>query len=87
MELTQHQELLIYFLEQQGLDKEVIIAISLMLAKSQDGIEAFIYLSHKEQLSTREDFLQLALDIAAVLPPEERTGEVFDPPIRIKVKH
>jgi hypothetical protein len=45
-----------------------------MLSKSIKGIEAFIFVSHHENITKQEDFLKLAVLIAEDLPPEERVG-------------
>lgn len=78
MELTLHQQALIYYLKKFDLEKGAILGISLMLAKSKQGIEAFIYVSHQDGITSQEDFLKLAVLIAEELPPEERTGELMN---------
>lgn len=78
MALTLHQEALIHYLKKFDLEKGAILGISLMLAKSKQGIEAFIYASHQADITSQEDFLKLAVLIAEDLPPEERTGELMN---------
>lgn len=87
MELSLAQKALIHFLKKFDLERETILVITLMLSRSERGMEAFIYVSQHAQITKQEEFLKLASLIAEDLPSEERTGEVFDPPIRIKVKH
>lgn len=83
MELTKYQEVLIYFLKMQNLKEAEFLAISLMLWKSVDGIKAFIYLCHKDQVEQAEEMVMLARAIVEYLPPEERTGEVMN--LRMKL--
>ncbi len=87
MKLSQHQELLIYYLKGFNLEEGAVVGISLMLAKSTWGIELFLLCCDEVKITKQEDFLKMALIVAKRIPPEERTGEVFDPPIRIKAKH
>ena len=80
--LTLPQQALIYYLKKFNLERDAILVITLMLSKSQQGIEAFIYVSHHEQITTQEEFLKLATLIAEELPPEERTGT----PMNLRIK-
>ena len=74
MGLSFHQQALIYFLKKFDLEEGAILVISLMLAKSEEGIRAFIYLAGEEHITKQEEFLELAVFIADELPPEERVG-------------
>ena len=80
--LTLHQQALIHYLKKFDLERDAILVITLMLSKSQQGIEAFIYVSHHEHITTQEEFLKLAVLIAEELPPEERTGT----PMNLRIK-
>lgn len=83
MELSIAQEALIHFLKQQGVEREMILLISLMFLKSERGIRAFIHLCHHDRVERQEEHLMLATAIVQQLPPEERIGEVMD--LRIKL--
>lgn len=82
MGLSFHQQALIFFLNKFDLEKGAILAISLMLAKSEEGIRAFIYLAGEEHITKQEDFLRLATEVAEVLPAEERVGIPMNLPIK-----
>ena len=83
MELSILQEALIHYLKELNLEERDTLAISLMLWKSEDGIKTFIYLSHRDKVSTMPELLMLATAIVQQLPPEERTGEVMN--LRMKL--
>ena len=82
MALSIPQQVLIYFLKKFALEKEAIIAISLMLSKSDEGIKAFLCLAQEDKITTQEEFLRLAREVVEVLPPEEQAGSLMN--LRIK---
>ena len=82
MALSIPQQALIYFLKKFALEKEAIIAISLMLSKSDEGIKAFLCLAQEDKITTQEEFLRLAREVVEVLPPEEQAGSLMN--LRIK---
>ena len=83
MELSLAQEALIHFLKKFDLEREAILVITLMLSKSERGMEAFIYVSQHAQISKQEEFLKLAVLIAEDLPLEERVGT----PMNLRINH
>ena len=83
MNLTLRQEAIIHFLKKFDLERDAILVITLMLSKSERGMEAFIYVSLHEQITTQEEFLKLAVLIAEDLPLEERVGT----PMNLRIKH
>ena len=80
---TLHQRALIHLLKKFDLEREAILVITLMLSKSERGMEAFIYVSQHAQISKQEEFLKLAVLIAEDLPLEERVGT----PMNLRIKH
>ena len=83
MNLTLRQEAIIHYLKKFDLERDAILVITLMLSKSERGMEAFIYVSQHAQITKQEDFLKLAVLIAEDLPLEERVGI----PMNLRIKH
>ena len=84
MELTQTQQALIYMLKICNASRDLILGVLLMLSKSDTATGAMVLLLEKIKPQTEEHILRIAMGLVEMLPPEERAGEVFDPPIRIK---
>ena len=83
--LSQTQEALIYMLKTCNASKELIIGVMLMLSKSDTATGAMVLLLDEIKPQTEDHILRIAMGLVEMLPTEERAGEVFDPPIRIKI--
>lgn len=84
MALSQTQEALIYMLKTCNASRDLILGVLLMLSKSDTATGAMVLLLEEIKPQTEEHILRIAMGLVEMLPPEERAGEVFDPPIRIK---
>ena len=73
--LSQTQQALIYMLKNCQASKELIIAVLLMLSKSDTATGAMVLLLQDIKPETEEHILRIAMGLVEMLPPEERTGE------------
>lgn len=81
--LSQTQQTLIYMLKTCQASKELIIAVLLMLSKSDTATGAMILLLQDIKPETEDHILRIAMGLVEILPPEERTGEMMN--LRIKL--
>lgn len=73
--LSQTQQALIYMLKTCQASKELIIAVLLMLSKSDTATGAMTLLLEEIKPQTEEHILRIAMGLVEMLPSEERTGE------------
>ncbi len=73
--LSQTQQALIYMLKTCQASKELIIAVLLMLSKSDTATGAMTLLLEEIKPQTEEHILRIAMGLVEILPPEEQTGK------------